>query len=537
MARGRFLPTLLALLLLGAPLPGRAQDAAEAPPAQGTRLRFEKALSVQRTEAGRVFAEAWTVSPGDDLQEILSREYGVREDALPALLEAFRAVNPAADPHRLVPGQVVRVPFKVEAAADPPDRTHTVQPGDTLWRILRDRFHVPRERMREALEAVARANPHIRDLNRIHPGQQVVFPPLSEAPAGQPPPAAALPTAYRTSLELLRDLGCQVLTTGETFFPLGRGRALRLEASEFPVVLGPAGGKVLLDPRGRLSAALARAVQEEWGYRCVAGVDTDPEAYLGAILPHLGFFELAEGERIIPLGGEAELVALARWTVVPRPEDLWEGKVHLLFSPGSALDPRLVQAAHRAGFAAHPLGPAATEGTAPAAGPTDLEVLPMSDPATGASRLLTLLGIPHRVRPEVEYDLGGGVRYRIAPLLTLRFEGLEYAVPPPEPARAEELLTRAGYFTIPWPLGAAPLNLLGDLLSLLGTPHTRTTVDVPPGHALRVRVSGIVLEETRLAGLLYPDLPAGRVFLTEASPPASAAAALLDQGFLPWLVR
>jgi hypothetical protein len=137
----------------------------------------------------------------------------------------------------------------------------------------------------------------------------------------------------------------------------------------------------------------------------------------------------------------------------------------------------------------------------------------------------------------VECDLGGGVRYRIVPLLTLRFEGLEYAVPPPAPTRAEEMLTRAGYFTIPWPTGTAPLNVLGDFLSLLGTPHARITVDAPRGHALRLRVSGIVLEESRLASLIYPGGPAGRLLLTEANLPDSAAAALLDQGFLPWLIR
>ncbi|MDW7709857.1 MAG: LysM domain-containing protein [Deferrisomatales bacterium] len=520
----------------------RAQVPGEPPPAQGTRLRFERALSVQSTEVGTVFVETHTVAPGEDLWEILSRGHGATEEDLPGLLEAFRAVNPSADPRRLVPGQVIRVPVRVDGGPRPPPpespaSTYTVEAGDSLWRILRTRLQVPQERMQDALQAVARANPQIRNLDRIYVGQKIVLPTLAEAPPGRLPPRAVLPASYRTSLQLLQDLGCEVVSAGETFLPLGGGQTLRLDASDFPLVVGPSGSKVILDPRGRLSAALARAAREEWGYHCVAGVDADPEAYLGAILPHLGFFELTEGERSISLGGGTELVALARWTVVPTPEDLWAGNAHLLFPPGSALDPRLVQAALRAGFASHPLGPVLTATPTPAWAGTGLAVLPMSDPAEGAARLLSLLGVSHRVRPVVEWRLEGGVTYRISPLLTLRFGGLEYAVPPAAPARAEQVLTRAGYFTIPWPSGATPLNVLGDLLALLGTPHDRATVDVPPGQALRLRVSGILLEESRLAAVLYPDLPGGRLLLTEGNPPAAAAEILLEQGFLPWLVR
>jgi hypothetical protein len=568
-SRGLSILALLgsAALALGsglAPGPGHARGDAppEAPPPPGTRLTFEKTLFVQRTPDGRVFAETRRVEPGENLHRILTREYQIPEEALPALVRAFRAANPGVDPDRLAAGQVVRVPFKVEegiaapappaAAAAPP--TYTVQPGDNLWRILRDRLGVPRERMQEALAAVARANPGIRDLNRLHVGQQLTLPPLpgTGLGAGSAVEAAGapVPPSYRTALELLRELRCQVAEEGETFVPLSRGRTLRLEGRDFPVVSGPAGGKVILDPGRRLSAALVRALREEWGYACVAGVDPDPEAYLGAILPRLGFFELSEGERSIPLGRGTELLALARWTVVPRPQDLWEGSVHLLFSPGSLLDPRLVLAARRAGYAVHPLGPAVLgagsepPGSSPA--PAALAELPMADPAQGASRLLSLLGVSHRVRPEVECDLGGGVRYRLTPLLTLRFGGLDYAVPPAEPARAEAVLTRAGYFTIPWPPGVAPLNILGDLLALLGVPHSRPTLEAPAGEALRLRLSGIVLQEPGLAELLYPDragsqAPSGgqaaRIFLTDAQLPPPGASLLRDQNLLPWLVR
>ncbi|MHB8767106.1 MAG: hypothetical protein ACYDA8_22575, partial [Deferrisomatales bacterium] len=168
-----------------------------------------------------------------------------------------------------------------------------------------------------------------------------------------------------------------------------------------------------------------------------------------------------------------------------------------------------------------------------------LAELPMGDPAQGAGRLLALLGVPHRVRPEVECSLGSGVQYRLRPALTFRSGGLDYAVAPENPEGAASLLERAGYFAVEWPPGATPLNRLADLLGLLGAAHARTSVEVPPGQALRLRLSGISLEDPKLARLLYPAAAPGdaRLFLTEGRPGPGAAQALLREGLLPWLVR
>ncbi len=532
--------TALALLLClaAAPAPG-----VDPPPAQGTRLHFRKTLFVQQTPGGKVFAETRRVRTGETLWKILSRDYRIDPDALPAFVAAFRQVNPEVDPDRLVPGQVVRVPFKVEqriaGGRDPLPRTYRVRPGDSLWRILRRRYGVARDDMGRAVAAVVAANPRLKkNPDRLLVGQQLVIPEGLAGPGQESGGATAeLPGAHRSALELLEALGCRVSRTGETFLPLGRGRTVRLDAREFPLVTGPGGRRILLDPRGRLSPALGARIQDAWGYRVVAGVDDAVEAYLARILPHLGFYELAEGVRTISLGAGAELLAEARWTVVARPRDLWEGEIHLIFPPGAALDPALVAEARRAGFAVHQLG--AGLATAPPAPPADrVAELDMTDPAAGAGRLLSVFGIPHRVAPEIELPLGGGVRYRVRPQLTFQDRGTRYAVPPPAPARAATLLGRGGYFVVNWPPDVTPLNRLGDLLGLLGIPHTRTTVEVPPGGGLRLRVSGVVFDHPDLAALLYPGRAAtGRLLLTEAPLRAGTAAPLVARGLLPWVVR
>jgi len=520
---------------------GTSAWALEAPPAQGSHLQFQKTLFVQQVAGAKVFAESHQVARGDTLWRLLTQNYGISELAAPAFVAAFRRVNPGIDPDRLRPGTVVRVPFKVEERFTPRDdsEVHVVQPGESLWRILSRRFSLPPEQMGPALQRLAAANPSLGDLDHLEVGQRLVFPADLGAPKPDATAATALPPFRQGVLDLLRELGCTVSETGETFLPLARGRTVRLDAGDFPLVTGPSGAAVILDPRARLTPALVRGIEQAWAYRVVQGVSPDAETQLGRLLPHLGFQEVSEGLRTIAATAGSALLALPRWTVLPRTEDLWEGRLHLLFAAGSRLEPALTAAVQRAGFQTHLLGSDAPPASAPTfAEPARLE---MGDPAHGAAQLLSLLGVSHRVRPEVECPLGDGVSYRLRPLVTFRYLGLNYAVPPETPASAESLLSRAGYFTVPWQPGASPMNFLGDLLALLGLPHARTTVEVPANSALRLQASGIAVESPELADLLYPgrapSAPPLRVFLTQARLFDGAAGLFAAQGLAPWAVN
>ena len=544
----RFLGAVLAVAAGAAIAAGAAAERnPELPPPQGTRLHFEKRLLVQAMPAGKVFAETRRIAEGENLARLLREDYKIPQTAIPAFVEAFRALNPTADPDRLSPGRVVWVPFKVvedlagSPAAEPAAVTHTVRAGESLWKILQVRFGVPREKMSQALAAVAEANPGIGNLNRLVVGQRMVIPPTISAPAREAPVPAEAKAAPpdRTVLDLLRELGCRVEDTGETYLPLGRGHTVRLEGRSFPVVRGPLGGTVILDPEDRISSSLARTVRETWGYEVVAG-SADLDTQLELLLRRLRFQELSDAPKRILLSRGAELVALAQWTVVPRPEDVWEGRIHLLFSAGARLDPGLVQMARRAGFAVHALGPVTDPASETAPLPALAEI-PMGDFAAGSSRLLDLLGVPYKIRPEIESELGDGVRYRVTPELTFRHEGLDYAVSPRGARRMESVLSRAGFLTLAWPDEATPLTRLGDLLRLLNVPYARTTAEFPADHAIRLRVSGIVLEDPRLAIALYPREaskanPIARLFLTEAHLALEGVRGLVGLGLLPWLV-
>jgi hypothetical protein len=507
-------------------------------------LRFRKTLGIQSTPKAKVFFETRRLDRDDSLLRILREEYGVSPEALPALEEAFRAVNPGVDPERLSARNEVRIPFKVEETLSSAPREeeaepvrYEVRPGDSLWRILASRQKVPRGEMEAAMAAVRRANPQVKNWNHLVPGQRLLIPRSSMASRAD---GGGITGAERDVLALLTELGCRVAERGRTFLPVARGRSLQIDHRDFPAVTGIAGRTVLFDSRARMSAAMIRAIEDSWDYAVLQGREGGPEALLQRVLPRMSFHELSEEPRKVPLGGGLELLAEPRWTVVPRPEDAWDGRVHLIFPAGVELAPEVASVALRAGVSLHVLGgrKVRTAGERNGAVPE----LALSD-ASGAGLLLTLLGVPHRVRPEVSCDLGGGVSYLVRPELTFRHGGVSYAIPPAEPPHARDLLERSGYVAVGWSRRVKIVDRLADLLGLLSVQHRRATLEVPTGRQpLRLRLEGVLVEEERLVKALYPNLaslPKERrtLFMTGASVDPGVAGALRADGFLPWVVR
>jgi hypothetical protein len=533
---------ILGALLLGHSSPCPAEDS---PPEQGAQLHFRKSLSIHATRLGKAFAETQRPDRDDRLSRILAEDYDLAAEAS-LLTEVFRELNPGVDPEGLPAGREVRIPFKLEQELKGSEgstsntaapRTHTVRQGESLWRILRQQVRVPKDQMVEAVAAVARANPAVKNWNLLHPGQKVLLP--SDL-VGREPPAhtEAQARETRSLLDLLEALGCRVLREGRLFLPLARGRSLRLEGREFPMITGLNGRRVILDVSQGIHPGSIRNIEETWGYTVLQGSDWSAATLLEKILPQMGFHELSGGVRRASLGAGLELLAAPRWTVVPRPEDLWEGGIHLIFPSGKPLDPRAAAVALRAGFSIHSLG---TDRRVAGEAAFRAAELDMVDPAKGAGKLLDALGVPWKLRPEVSCDLGGGVTYRVRPELTFEHGGLAYAVPPREPARAPDLLERAGYVTVPWGADSPALQKLADLLSLLRVPHAHSAVEAPSGEeALKLRAVGVVVEQSRLAKALYPKLPVtagAKVFLTEADLGTDGAMAYRREGFLPLLLR
>lgn len=110
----------------------------------------------------------------------------------------------------------------------PPVSSHTVRPGDSLWAIAKKYGTTVRE--------IARLNPNIKDINRIHPGDEIDIPvkqqeeiplrsfdsgidyeALSNAPTDNVPSAeddAILPSVPEELIPLFKGLGAAGLAAG-----------------------------------------------------------------------------------------------------------------------------------------------------------------------------------------------------------------------------------------------------------------------------------------------------------------------------------
>ena len=551
----RLIPVIAALLLGFGASTLRAET--EPPPADNTTLKFKKTLYVHKTENGKIFAETRKITSGDTIWRILREEYRVSEDLMVTLVDVFSEVNPGVNPNNLTAGQVVRVPFKIEsspgALPSPPKPAdnYVVRPGDTLWKILKNVYGVKKEEMGKVMTLVSNANQGVKDINRLWVGQVIVMP--AEVTSGakkesvpQTPPdtekKVGVPEYFTSVLNLLYAMGCTVDRSGETYIPVERGKTLRLQASDFPIVSGPGGKKVVLDPTERLSLAMRNALRSSWGYATLSSARADAGEYLSNLIPDLGFFEASQGGRSIPLGHGAMLTAQTSWSIVPTQKDLWVGRIHLLFPMGLAVDPQLASLALEKGFISHRIGTDQEGWRKIAAGEEKAASLDFSDPVEGTAHLLELIGIHANRDKEVDCRLDGGVTYRVRALLAFEYNKLSYAVPPAVPARAESLLTRSGYFTLPMDPKTPPMARIRDLFALLGIANRPEEVKAPATGALVARVEGLLIDNAFLADALYPPAPGQMgprppVLFTDAELEPRVVSALFRSGFLPVILK
>ena len=141
----------------------------------------------------------YRVQRGDWLTRIIRKELNPRENDMAALIEKIQVLNPhIRDMNVIYPGQLLRLPaangpmekmsvrgqspLPEEKAISHGERTlsHRVERGETVTRIMRRRWGMNIHQARMHLEKIRSLNPHIKDLNRIYPGQIIYFPAPNE---------------------------------------------------------------------------------------------------------------------------------------------------------------------------------------------------------------------------------------------------------------------------------------------------------------------------------------------------------------------
>ena len=322
----------------------------------------ESDKEIHEVEGRKVLTESYTVKKGDHVWQLL-RERGLLEKReLPELLEVLKRLNSSFDNLDLIhPGEHLVIPLTLSpvkglagvpakkavtpiSLADLKDlklESYTVQPGDSLIKVVKSRYGLGSQHITEEyLEQLKRLNPEIKDLNLIYPNQvvrlpvytpQIVRAPIkpikrAQAEAKVDKEGTKLtekgPTTLSLELsKLFALMGEEWLDTGEHFIPLTSGGQINLKADSFPILNLANGNRVIVDLHNELPERMAQVISSNWpNYRVAHLQEGDGlREALNKIFPLCGFHRLYRSGEPLELVSAIRLQITADWIIVPSP--------------------------------------------------------------------------------------------------------------------------------------------------------------------------------------------------------------------------
>lgn len=239
----------------------------------------------------------YEVQKGDWLVKIVMKELSLSLTESMKLLGEIQALNPGIDnPDVLSVGQLLVLPVRDGAdasgssAGHEPDRLsipgneqkrgageYIVKSGDTISSILKRQLGISFGDAMNYRAVLAAANPHIKDLNRIYPGQTVILPMARQrVPTGK---LASFTLSKEGLYAFLRDLlavfGGEGIDDGHYYIPLRPGY-MTVDCSVVPVVEFSDGTRIMLDRDGRIPPAVAETLEARWNtFHILSGMGGD----------------------------------------------------------------------------------------------------------------------------------------------------------------------------------------------------------------------------------------------------------------------
>ena len=309
----------------------------------------------------RILTERYTVKKGDYLWKILRKKGLMKKRKLQETLSLLKKLNPSLTNLNLIhPGEKivipliispigVKTPVELKTPAPTPIKKikdlaleyYTVKPGDSLIKVVKDRFKIPdKDLHNEYLEMLKKLNPEIRNLNSIYPGQKIKLPIYSpqvikraiktDKPV-QPEVLMQRKAIRNTGRQLGRiftRIGEDWVQTGEHFIPLKAGGQINLKAPSYPIINLSSGIRIIVDLFNDLPKKMAGLIASNWdNYRIVhLGKDYDLRKALNRILPLCGYDKVYLSGEPLDLGGEIKLRITADWMIRQTDESTENGQ-------------------------------------------------------------------------------------------------------------------------------------------------------------------------------------------------------------------
>lgn len=347
------------LIVLGTPYGAAAQE--EDTYAISLVQTAEIDKKIVEVEGKKVLTEAYKIKEGDHLWQLF-RERGLLEKRnLSELLALLKNLNRSLANLDLVhPGQEIIIPLTIApvkgasgTAVKPPGATvsleqlkdmdlenYTVQPGDSLSKIVSNRYGIPSKALyTEYLDLVKKLNPAVEDPNLIYPDQKIRLPvytpqvvrlPIKESqPASPPPPIERIDEAVRKELSglgkqletIFHEIGEEWINSGQHFIPLKSGGQVTFNAESFPVINLSTGNRVIVDLYREMPSKMARVIQSDWANYRITQLDKglDLKEALGRILPLCGYSEIYPSGEPLDLDGDIAVRITADYVIKPAP--------------------------------------------------------------------------------------------------------------------------------------------------------------------------------------------------------------------------
>jgi hypothetical protein len=322
----------------------------------------ESDKEIQEVEGRKVLTETYTIKNGDHVWQLLRQRGLLEKHDLPELLAVLKRLNSSyANLDLIYPGDRIVLPLTLSpvkglagsaskkpaipvSLADLKDlklENYTVQPGDSLIKVVKSRYGLGDEQISpDYLDQLKRLNPEIENLDFVYPDQVVRLPVYTPQMVRAPIKPVTKPkaeskenreelkitskgsTAMSLKLsEIFSLMGEEWVNTGEHFIPLSSGGQINLKADSFPILNLTNGNRVIVDLHNELPERMARVISSNWENYRVAHLQEkdDLREALNRIFPLCGFHRLYLSGEPFELASDIRLQITSDWIIVPSP--------------------------------------------------------------------------------------------------------------------------------------------------------------------------------------------------------------------------
>jgi len=306
--------------------------------------------AVHKVGDKKVLASPYVVAEGEHLWQIMRKKRLLKMGKVGEILSVLKKLNPALRNLDLLhPGDHLLIPLKIVPIAgmgisrpvveekttpaglkDLKIDNYTVQPGDSLTRVIAGRYDVPaKDLYGDYLALVKKLNPTISNLNHILPGQRVRLPIYSPEMVRKPiiperfqkaekevPKKKANPIGQELA-RIFNEMGLEWIISGQHFIPLKSGGQINLRAESFPVLNLSTGRRIIVDLKNDLPARVAELIRSSWGtYRVVHLKKSDDlRSALDKIFKACDFLKVHGPGEPLSIGGDIPLRLTGDWII------------------------------------------------------------------------------------------------------------------------------------------------------------------------------------------------------------------------------